>query len=102
MAEVLNNIAEHAAPGGGWQPGSPPIRLLVTVHEDSICCRVADEGEAAPRGCYASAVPPRPWTMPEGGFGLCLLGDLAERVDYRRIDARNVLTFSLERAAQAA
>ncbi|MRX49498.1 hypothetical protein GI374_03370 [Paracoccus sp. S-4012] len=95
MAEVLNNIVEHAAPDGGWPRQGARIRLSVVVRGESLCCLVCDEGEAAPEGCFERAALPA--GLPEGGFGLYLLGTLAERVRYRRVEHRNVLMFCLGR-----
>lgn len=79
LAEVLNNIAEHA-----YADGTGPVELRVEVLRGGLSCMVSDRGRPLPSG----AVPRRKLhlstaleDLPEGGFGwhiiLCLTSDMA-------------------------
>lgn len=80
LAEVLNNIVEHAY---GGQPG--PIRLR--LHQSALGLHVMaeDEGQPMPAHCLPpGALPPLQGDLPEGGFGWYLIRSLATALSYDR------------------
>jgi serine/threonine-protein kinase RsbW len=97
LAEVLNNVAEHAY----GDSGKGPIELTVTVHEGCIQCRVKDFGAPMPGG----ALPPARrhsvkalalQDLPEGSFGWALIRDLTTDLNYQRVDGTNLLCFRID------
>ncbi|MEQ9261161.1 MAG: ATP-binding protein [Roseovarius sp.] len=84
LAEVLNNIAEHAY--RGHPPG--PVSLKVVALADALLIEVADHGAPLPHDLPGNPdLPPLDVTlpeMPEGGFGWPLILRQAQRVGYRR------------------
>jgi serine/threonine-protein kinase RsbW len=90
LAEVLNNIVEHAYAG---RPGS--IRLAVRTTADGIAIAVEDDGRAMPGGALPAGAAPDPAALPEGGFGWHLIRSLCSRIDYRSAGGRNRLRLRL-------
>lgn len=92
LAEVLNNILEHAYPGLG-PVGT--IRLCAMLKHDGLHVRVLDDGAPMPGGLAPLGmsqdlnigIP----DLPEGGFGWFLIRDLARDVTYRRVEGHNQL-----------
>jgi serine/threonine-protein kinase RsbW len=84
LAEVMNNVAEHAYPDG--HPGQ--IELTVRVRRGQIDCTVVDSGIPFPGG---NAPPEWPGCRapetdtPEGGYGWPLIHALARYVTYDRL-----------------
>lgn len=92
LAEVLNNIVEHAYAG---QSGEIALRLRWGAHGLDCCvcdCGCAMPGLCPPPGGLADWDPAAP---PEGGFGWHLIHLLTEELHYDRIGNRNVLHFHL-------
>lgn len=92
LAEVLNNIVEHAYGGAGGR-----ITLQVSAGAGVLTCRVADQGRAMPGGAL-----PDPASLdfdlddlPEGGFGWLMIRDLAQDLHYRRDRGHNILQFRI-------
>ncbi|MEL6642387.1 MAG: ATP-binding protein [Pseudomonadota bacterium] len=93
LAEVLNNVVEHAY--SGRDDGK--IALEVRQTEAGLNVRVVDHGRPMPEG----GLPIKPLSqpsddllsLPEGGFGWFLVGQLAHDHQYRRVDDCNCLTF---------
>ena len=78
LAEVLNNVAEHAYGSDGG-----PVALRLDLPGDSVVCEVLDQGRPMPLGRVPDAGLPSiapPDHLPEGGFGWhivrCLVSDL--------------------------
>lgn len=84
LAEVLNNVAEHAY---GGAPG--PVAFTLRRWGQTVLLRVADRGGAAL--LPGPARPRRAETLPEGGFGLGLIRALARDVTRGRRLGCNVL-----------
>ncbi len=100
LAEVLNNVAEHAYGGGGGR-----IELWLRWSADGLGCVVLDDGRPMPGGRLPTGAPPRlADDLPEGGFGWQLIRRLARDLCYCRSGGRNRLSFSLPlgQAADAA
>jgi len=97
LAEIINNIAEHAY----GEATDGPIELTVLADDTCLVFILVDQGLAMPGMSIPAAqvhdldVPLL--ELPEGGFGWFLIRTLAGNLDYRRIDGQNHLTFSMPR-----
>jgi serine/threonine-protein kinase RsbW len=95
LAEVLNNVAEHAYAGGA---GTVAVTLVpVPVGLD---CLVVDQGVAMPGNrLLAGKLVAGPETpiqdLPEGGFGWHLIRVLTQDLTYAREGGCNRLSFTL-------
>ncbi|WP_395543111.1 ATP-binding protein [Neotabrizicola sp. sgz301269] len=90
LAEVLNNIAEHA-----YADGDGPIRLWLGWAAGRLVCRIEDEGSPMPGGMPPQGRPPCPEELAEGGFGWHLIRSLADDLAYQRAWGINRLYFTL-------
>lgn len=95
LAEVLNNVVEHAYAGDATRT----IRLMVTPTLRGILCRVDDAGKALPMNVLHPAIPAPPECgradLPEGGFGWCLIRQMTTDLQYGRAGGRNRLRFTI-------
>ena len=95
LAEVLNNIVEHAYADF---PGQIELRIFTAA--EVLRCEVTDygrqmPGNQAPAGRNASLdVPPE--DLPEGGFGWFLIRSLTRDLQYQRDGEVNRLCFSMD------
>ncbi|WP_116133334.1 ATP-binding protein [Tropicimonas sp. IMCC34043] len=99
LAEVLNNVVEHALPQApdGW------LTLQLDLLPDRIAARVVDTGGPMP----GLVVPPgQPQNLdvaldalPEGGFGWFLIRHLTCELEYVRTADGNELGFWIPRGA---
>lgn len=95
LAEVLNNVVEHAY--ANCLDGT--IELSIRREINVLVCEVVDAGRPMP----GTAMPPGRLSptggnvdsLPEGGFGWFLIRELAEDLCYRRDRGCNRLRFSL-------
>ncbi|MCU0815889.1 MAG: ATP-binding protein [Cypionkella sp.] len=89
LAEVLNNIVEHAYTCDGGD-----IALTCRLTGGDLAVRVVDRGCPLPKG---AAEPPGPAALAgglsEGGYGWFLIRSLTRDLTYHRRAGRNVLTF---------
>jgi len=94
LAEVLNNVAEHAYPAG---PG--PVTVTLTPVAGGTQCLIVDQGLAMPGGRVPVGDLPSATTdvgdLPEGGFGWHLIHSLTRDLTYQRTGACNRLSFLL-------
>lgn len=102
LAEVLNNIVEHGY--GDGLPGT--ITLSIVRDRRGLSCSVSDDGVALPASALLNPADPAqsrpdPASLPEGGFGWCLIRDLAEDLGYHREGSRNLLAFRIPLVAPA-
>jgi serine/threonine-protein kinase RsbW len=90
LAEVLNNIAEHAYAGG-----SGPVEVGLCATPLGIACRIVDRGLAMPGGKLPEGGLPdvAPPDFPEGGFGWHLIRSLTADLTYARSAGQNRLSF---------
>lgn len=88
LAEVLNNVVEHAYAG---RRGA--IGLHLSGVDGGVLCVVRDSGRPMPGAVLPKGDPPaiRPDDPPEGGFGWYLIRSLARDLRYRRAGERNLL-----------
>ncbi len=96
LAEVLNNIAEHAYPAG---PG--PVAVALTPVAAGTHCLVIDQGAAMPGDRLPEGRLPIADSgledLPEGGFGWHLIHSLTRDLAYVRAGGCNRLSFLLPR-----
>ncbi len=99
LAEVLNNICEHAYRGA---PG--PVELSVRLEGEMLLFETRDHGVPMPNGRAPAgrrASLDRPLEdIPEGGFGWYLIRQLTTDLIYSRVGDRNDLSFRMRRDAQ--
>lgn len=98
LAEVLNNVVEHAYEGAG----RGLIHVSIVRSDTGLSCAVADDGRLLPAECLASRQSPGAdrvgdpvMGLPEGGFGWFLIQGLCQDVCYYRENGRNFLVFLL-------
>ena len=96
LAEILNNVEEHAYAG---QPGHP-VTVRLEFAGDSLRCVVEDRGHGFPAARLPdpempAGNPAALETLPEGGFGWPLVRKLTRDVAYRRDGGTNRLVFSV-------
>ncbi len=96
LAEVLNNIVEHAY---GWRGG--PVALSVEIGQTVLYCSVADRGAAMPGLTLPPVAPPRKWSgergdLGEGGWGWHILYSLTRDLSYTRSGTGNLLNFGID------
>lgn len=94
VAEVLNNIVEHA-----YAQGEGDIRLRMWRHGQSVAVEVTDcgapmPGLTLPEGRLAEIGPGD--DLPEGGFGWFLIRSLTDWLIYDRVGEENRLRFCME------
>jgi serine/threonine-protein kinase RsbW len=96
LAEVMNNIAEHAY---AWRRDGEMI-LVLRHTPQGLSISVSDEGVAMPDlqvPTSGGLDPEAPLTeLPEGGFGWLIIRQLARDVTYARKDGVNHLSFRIE------
>ena len=93
LAEVLNNIAEHAY---AEEPGK--IDLWITAHDRLLVFRLVDSGLPMPGEEAPVArldLEAEAQNLPEGGFGWFLIRSLTQDLIYLREGDRNVLSFCI-------
>lgn len=93
LAEVMNNIAEHAY---AWRRDGEMI-LILRLSPEGLNISVSDEGVPMPdlTAPFGEGLDPTaPLTeLPEGGFGWLIIRQLARDVRYTRQDGVNHLSF---------
>lgn len=95
LAEVLNNVAEHAYE----EKGDSKIELDMSYISDGIAVKLQDFGKPMPDGQTPLGMPANLDVevddLPEGGFGWFLIGELAKDLVYERRGDANHLTFRM-------
>jgi serine/threonine-protein kinase RsbW len=93
LAEVLNNIVEHA-----YGCSSGEICISLRRQTGGIYIIVCDQGLPFPRDELPQGRLPEIETaqeLPEGGFGWFLIRNLVQKLTYTRQNRRNQLSFLL-------
>jgi serine/threonine-protein kinase RsbW len=95
LAEVLNNIVEHAYAGRA----AGPVHLQLLREAGTLACRIEDRGRpmpglALPVGRMPSVDGPVE-DLAEGGWGWALIRAVTSDLSYERIGGRNRLCFRL-------
>lgn len=96
LAEVLNNVEEHAYAGASGDP----VTVHLEVARDGLHCVVEDRGSRFPSARLPGpdmpvGSPTAPETLPEGGFGWPIVRKLTREVRYVRESGTNRLAFRL-------
>lgn len=95
LAEVLNNVVEHAYAGRG----DGVVELSVLCGGEAVGCAVVDRGNPMPGAALpCGGLPPAGSdgaALPEGGFGWFLIRALTQELRYVRTSGRNRLTFAV-------
>jgi serine/threonine-protein kinase RsbW len=102
LAEVLNNIVEHAYAG---RPAGD-VRMTVRRDRGSIACLIEDQGREMPdlhlpAGRMPDADVPL-CELAEGGWGWALIRDLTTHLTYERAGNSNRLSFRMPLAPDRA
>jgi serine/threonine-protein kinase RsbW len=97
LAEVLNNVAEHAYSGGAGD-----VEVALSLGPGGLLCQVRDSGAPMPEGALPDgALPELSETafddLPEGGFGWHMIRSLTQGLGYSRTGGCNRLTFTVPR-----
>ena len=90
LAEVLNNVVEHAYAAF---PGK--IEVWVTRRETYLFVRIQDDGLPMPGGVLPGGQLGSSDDLPEGGFGWFLIRNLSHDLIYQRDNMRNMLSFCI-------
>ena len=93
LAEVLNNIVEHA-----YACSKGEIELTLWTEGEEVQVVITDQGTSMPAGEAPkgkAALPHHPDNLPEGGFGWMLIRALARDLRYNREAGSNRLAFRL-------
>jgi len=95
LAEVLNNVVEHAYSGRS----DGPVHLACRCEGDGLRVTIRDEGlpmpaVKAPLEAISDGTRAR-IEAAEGGFGWFIIRDIAHDIAYRRDKAENVLSFRI-------
>ncbi|MEO0486542.1 MAG: ATP-binding protein [Pseudomonadota bacterium] len=95
LAEVLNNVAEHAYE----ESGEGRIELDMAYTASGIEIALLDFGKPMPDGQTPLGMPANLNVevddLPEGGFGWFLIGELAKDMTYERRGDANHLSFRM-------
>jgi len=94
LAEVLNNITEHA-----YGPEGGPIEVALELTGRSLHCELRDYGRPMPMGNAPLTELPvidPPDILPEGGFGWHIIRCLVSDLTYERATDCNRLCLALE------
>jgi len=94
LAEVLNNIVEHAYAGSAGY-----IDVKIDYEHPTLSFEVTDTGHAMPSdrlpGGELAMIDART-DLPEGGFGWSMIRSLTQGLIYTRRSGRNTLEFWIE------
>ncbi len=101
LAEVLNNIVEHAYAG---RSGS--IALSIALHRGMLLCLIVDRGRAMPGltvpvGQSPTSLAAQCDLLREGGWGWHLIRSLTQDLVYSRAGGENRLRFRIDLGAAA-
>lgn len=91
MAEVLNNIVEHAYGEAGGT-----IEMALHSEAGGVDCHIMDAGRPFPLGePPEGCLPDLSTDLPEGGFGWALIRAFAEDLRYERCEGMNHIRFRI-------
>lgn len=99
LAEVLNNVVEHAYAG---RSGS--IALSIALHRGMLLCLIVDHGRAMPgldppAGQSSQSLAVQRDLLSEGGWGWHLIRSLTRNLVYSRAGGANRLRFRIDLGA---
>jgi serine/threonine-protein kinase RsbW len=96
LAEVLNNVVEHA-----YASVSGEIEVTIGMEGRSLTFTIVDHGSTMPGEALPDGHLPEPGPdgdLPEGGFGWYMIRSLVSDIRYRRVEDRNELRFRMDLA----
>jgi serine/threonine-protein kinase RsbW len=101
LAEVLNNVAEHA-----YANARGRVAVTLAAVSGGVSCLIVDQGIAMPGGRLPDGqLPAKPAAalddLPEGGFGWHLIRVLTRDLSYVRRAGSNRLSFTLATGGQS-
>lgn len=96
LAEILNNIVEHAYPEGA---DAGTIDIVCSQATNGLHIVIRDRGRPM-KGDRLPEIAPRDLDvahqeLPEGGFGWLMIGALTRDMTYRRVGDENHLSFRI-------
>lgn len=92
LEELVTNLFKH----GAEAERATGIAVVLSVDDRHVLCRFTDDGPPFdPRDVPPPELPPRIEDRRPGGIGLHLVRGVAEIVDYRRAEEKNVLDVRL-------
>lgn len=100
LAELFNNIAEHAY----RDKGEGEVRCAIELRDASMVVEVTDQGGPMPGGEIPEGAPPDMNVdvdeLPEGGFGWFIIRSQVDQLSHKRLALGNctLLTFDTARA----
>jgi serine/threonine-protein kinase RsbW len=97
LAEVLNNIVEHA-----YAEDCGEISVHLRQQSTGVQVIISDQGRPFPQDSLPQGTLPQidsPDDLPEGGFGWFLIRTLVQDLTYNRKEAHNHLSFFLSAEA---
>ena len=96
LVEALNNVVEHA------YKENPEGEIIIELEkaESKTVMKITDSGIAAPGTVLIEGSDlPNENMLPEGGWGLCLIQALTDKIEYFRYPDHNTLVLTKELAA---
>jgi anti-sigma regulatory factor (Ser/Thr protein kinase) len=91
LDETVSNVIKYAWPDGG----SHEIRVRITVGSGQVVIEIADDGRTFdPLDAPPPEAPPPGQRPRPGGVGIHMLKQFMEKIEYARIDGRNLLTLT--------
>jgi len=93
VTEAMNNAVEHS--------GARAIEIEIILTKKEILFRMFTEGEKYEPLTTASMPILEDNNLAEGGFGLAIIQELVDKVDYEYRDSKNVLTLKKNLSADA-
>jgi serine/threonine-protein kinase RsbW len=91
LVEAVSNVIDHAYEGRAGNP----VHVQFASSPGWLCIDVSDGGRQLPRARLEQARMPSaadPRDLPERGYGLALIKEVMERVEYETHDGTNTLT----------
>ncbi len=95
---ALDELAANALTHGALKERAPFIQVDVWVEEDMLNLKIEAEG---PRFDPTEGRPTKIEDYALGGRGLSLVIGFADALSYKRIDGRNITTFSVAKHGEA-
>ena len=96
LVEALNNVVEHAYK----DDSTGNILIELEKENNKTIIKITDSGAAAPGTVLIEGSElPNENTLPEGGWGLCLIQALADKIEYFRYPNHNTLVLTKKLAA---